>query len=140
MSKKRDFNKKNSANVHIVQNIKNLIYEKNMTLSEGMLLCGYKTSHSKFSHWENSEDQIPMDSLMKIATGLNVDLFRIAPPSYFGINANFPEKQHISDHKQYEQHNVYSLMEEIDMLKDYIRLLKKENSDLSKQQTTNESE
>jgi transcriptional regulator with XRE-family HTH domain len=130
MNSKEIFNKKNIDNVAIVQNIKNLIYEKKMTLAEGMLQCGYKSSHNTFYKWQQQKQPIPMESLVKIASGLGVDLFAIAPPSYFGIAETSPENKETSTGNVYSQKDIISLVEEIDMLKDYIRLLKKEKTDL----------
>ena len=140
MNTKKDFAKKNIENVAIVQNIKNLIYEKNLTLASGMALCGYKTSHSMFSKWENQNEPIPMESLVKIAAGLSVNLFSIASPTYFGITADYPDKTDISSDNRYTQKEQTLLVEENNMLKDYIRLLKKEKSDLLKQLNKTEDE
>ena len=120
MNTKREFNKKNIDNLAIVQNIKNLIYEKKLTLKEGMELCGYKTSHSIFNKWTTQESHIPMDSLVKIAAALGVDLFRIAPPEYFGISIDVPKMSN------YIQHENTLMVEELNNYKDYVRLLKTE--------------
>lgn len=140
MTFKGIINKKNIDNVAIVQNIKNLIYEKKMTLAEGMLQCGYKSSHGIFYKWQQQSEPIPMESLIKIASGLGVDLFRVAPASYFGISEISTENKEQSTESIYTQKDIVSMVEEVNMLKDYIRLLNKEKTDLLTQLNKTEDE
>jgi hypothetical protein len=140
MTSKEIFNKKNIDNVAIVQNIKNLIYEKKMTLAEGMLQCGYKSSHGIFYKWQQQKEPIAMESLVKIASGLGVDLFSIAQPSYFGIADTYTDNKDLSTGNTYTQNDIVTMVEEINMLKDYIRLLKKEKTDLLNQLNKPEDE